>query len=126
MKLLLDENLSRNQSARLRDLGHDAVAAAEVGLSGEPDERVRAYAIETGRVLVTLDADFANMLRFPTMGTPGVIRLKVHPPNEDAIWIQIERTVSVLRETELAGRLAISSGDAIRIRFAAGAEPLNP
>jgi len=65
VKLLLDENLSPQHAAMLRQQGHDAVAVIEAGLSGEPDDKVRAFAIESGRVLVTLDADFANILRFP-------------------------------------------------------------
>ena len=74
MKLLLDENLSPRHSALLRGLGYDAIAVTEAGSSGEPDDKVRGFAIEHGRVLVTLDADFGNILRFPTAGTPGVIR----------------------------------------------------
>lgn len=71
MKLLLDENLSWLHAAALRDRGHDAVAAVEAGLAGEPDERVRAFAINTGRILLTLDADFANILRFPAGRNSG-------------------------------------------------------
>ena len=116
MKLLLDENLSSQQAATLRNQGHDAIGVAEAGLSGASDERVRAFAIESGRVLLTLDADFANILRFPPAGTPGVIRLKVHPPNEGAIREQIERTLLALKNTPLGGCLAVSLGDTIRIR----------
>ena len=85
MKLLPDENLSPHQAATLREPGHDAIAVTEAGPSGEPDEKVRAFAIESGRILLTLDADFGNILRFPPAGTPGVIRLKIHPPTEEAI-----------------------------------------
>jgi predicted nuclease of predicted toxin-antitoxin system len=65
VKLLPDENLSPQQSAVLRENGYDAIAVAEAGLCGEPDEAVRAFAVESGRILITLDADFANILRFP-------------------------------------------------------------
>ena len=51
--------------------------------------QLRAFAIESGRVLLTLDADFANILRFPPASTPGVIRLKIHPQTEEAIREQI-------------------------------------
>jgi predicted nuclease of predicted toxin-antitoxin system len=116
VKLLLDENLSPQHAATLREQGHDAVSASEAGLAGEPDDRVRAFAIETGRVLVTLDADFANILRFPPAGTPGVIRLKIHPPTEEAIREQIHRTLRILKDISLVGRLAVSHGEIIRIR----------
>ena len=78
--------------------------------------RTVAFAIESGRILLTLDADFGNILRFPTAGTPGVIRLKIHPPTEEAIREQISKTLEVLKETPLVGCLAVSHGDVIRIR----------
>jgi len=116
VKLLLDENLSPRHAAMLRERGYDAVAVTEVGLSGEPDGNVRAFAIESGRVLITLDADFGNILRFPPTGTPGVIRLKIHPPTEEAIRDQILRTLQVLKNTSLEGCLAVSHGEVVRIR----------
>ncbi len=104
MKLLLDENLSPRQALRLRDLGHDAVAVIEAGLAGQPDEVVRAFAIETRRILLTLDADFANILRYPPAGTPGVIWFKIHPPTEAAIARQITAVLERVKETDLTGR----------------------
>ena len=72
MKFLLDENLSPRQAETMRELGHDAVSVAESGLAGADDTVRRRAAIESGRILVTLDGDFANVLRFPPWATPGV------------------------------------------------------
>ena len=85
MKLFLDENLSPQHSSELRTEGHDAVSVLEVGLSGASDEQVLRFAVENGRVLVTLDADFANVMRFPPEQTLGVVRLKDHPATEERI-----------------------------------------
>lgn len=116
MRLLLDENLSPRQAATLREQGYDAVAVLEIGLSGEPDEKIRQHAIAENRVLLTLDADFGNILRFPPAGTPGVIRLKVHPPTEAAIREQIQRALSLLKDRSLKDCLAVAHGDVVRIR----------
>jgi predicted nuclease of predicted toxin-antitoxin system len=116
VRLLLDENLSPKQAVTLREQGHDAVAVLEIGLAGQPDEKVREYAIAENRVLLTLDVDFANVLRFPPAGTPGVIRLKIHPPTEAAIREQIAKAIAVLKDRSLAGCLAVSHGNVIRIR----------
>ena len=64
MKLFLDEHLSPQHASELRAEGHDAIAVLEVGLSGATDEKILRFAVENGRVLVTLDADFANVIRF--------------------------------------------------------------
>ena len=114
--MLLDENLSPRQAQLLREDGFDALAAAEAGLSGQPDTDVRDHAVASGRILVTLDADFANLLRFPTAGTPGVIRLRVHPPTEQAIRQLLLRALAALRETPLDDCLAVVHGDLIRLR----------
>jgi len=116
VKLLLDENLSSQHACELRAEGYDVCAVVEAGLSGEPDERIRQYAIETYRVLVTLDADFANIVRFPPEDTPGVMRLKVHPPTEDGIRQTIRRALLLLENVDLRGRLAVVDQNKIRIR----------
>jgi predicted nuclease of predicted toxin-antitoxin system len=73
VKFLLDDNLSPLHARTLRALRHDAVSVVELGLSGAADLVVRAAAIEAGRVLLTLDADFGNVLRYPPAAIRGVI-----------------------------------------------------
>jgi len=116
VKLFLDENLSPLHASELRTEGHDAVAVVEVGLSGMTDERVLRFAVENGRVLVTLDADFANVTRFPPERTLGVVRLKVHPATEERIRQAIRRAVLLLQNIDIAVRLAVVEEDKIRIR----------
>ena len=116
MKLFLDENLSPQQASELRSKGYDARAAVEVGLGGATDEQILHFAVEDGRVLVTLDADFANVIRFPPQRTFGVVRLKVHPPTEKRIREAIRRALSMLQNVDLAGCLAVVDEDKIRIR----------
>ena len=116
MKLFLDENLSPLHAAELRSSGYDACAVVEVSVSGAKDEQIRLFAIENGRVLLTLDADFANVIRFPPEHTPGVVRLKVHPPTEERIRRAIRRTLLFLQNVDLSGRLAVVDEDKIRIR----------
>jgi predicted nuclease of predicted toxin-antitoxin system len=64
VKLFLDENSSPIHTSVLRAEGHDILAVLEAGLSGAIDENVRKFSIESNRILVTLDADFANVFRF--------------------------------------------------------------
>jgi predicted nuclease of predicted toxin-antitoxin system len=116
VKLLFDENLSPAQAQLANQLGHDAVAVLDVGLSGQTDEAIRQYAIREGRILVTLDADFANVVRFPPQETPGVIRLRVRPPTESAIAQSLRRALPRLAKVTMAGKLAVVEPHRIRIR----------
>ena len=111
MKLFLDENLPPQHRE-----GHDAVAVLEVGLSGATDEQVLRFAVQNGCVLVTLDADFANVMRFPPERTLGVVRLKVHPATEERIRQAIRRALLFLQNIDIAGRLAVVDEHKIRIR----------
>jgi len=116
VKLFLDENLSPQHASELRSKGFDACAAAEVGLSGATDEQILQFAIEGGRILVTLDADFANVIRFPPERTLGVVRLKVRPPTEQRVREAIQRAMSLLQNMDLTGCLAVVDQDKIRVR----------
>lgn len=68
------------------------------------------------RVLVTLDADFGNVLRYPVDNTPGVIWLRLHPPTHEAITEALNRVLDRLRDQDLSGKLVVVDEDKIRVR----------
>jgi predicted nuclease of predicted toxin-antitoxin system len=109
-------HLSTLHAQALRAEGYDACAAVEVGLAGVPDEEILRFAIEHDRILLTLDADFANLVRFPPDRTKGIVRLKVHPPTEQAIADMIRRALLLVQNVDLSGRLAVVDKDKVRIR----------
>lgn len=116
MKLLLDENLSSVHAQMLRELGHDAVSVVELGLAGADDAVVRESAIESKRVLITLDGDFANVLRFPPATTPGVIRIRLHPATEELIDAALRWSISQLEGVVIEDKLVVVDGQKIRLR----------
>jgi len=113
---LFDENLSPRHASRLRVLGYDAAAISEVGFSGASDSTVRSFAISAGRVLVTMDADFGNVLRYPAAGTPGVVWLRLHPPTEAGIAAALDRVLEKLGAENISGKLVVVDEDKIRVR----------
>jgi hypothetical protein len=62
--------------------GHDVASVPAQWLSGRPTEKIYAVCLAERRILVTLDLDFSNPLRFPcgkcltAAGTPRGIRLR--------------------------------------------------
>jgi len=116
VKFLLDENLSPTHAFTLRSWGYDAVSVVELGLSGADDSVVRTAAIDAGRILVTLDGDFANMLRYPPAETPGVIRFRLHPATEEAIHAALGWVVPRLAGISIEGKLVVVDGKKMRIR----------
>ena len=79
MKFKLDENLDwRLATVVAEGGGHDVDTVKEEGLSGQPDEAIYKTCVARERVLITLDLDFTNPLRFPPQQTAGVVVLR--PP----------------------------------------------
>jgi arginase family enzyme len=60
-RLLLDENVTWELAAALRQRGHDVLHVRDLGLLGADDEVVFAAAIRVGRVVVTYDIDFMSI-----------------------------------------------------------------
>ena len=77
MKFKLDENISRRGVELLRSAGHDAITVRDEGLAGADDEAIFAVASSEGRALITLDYDFAQILRFPPQHSAGIVVLEL-------------------------------------------------
>ena len=116
MKLLLDENLSPTHALRLRQAGHDAVAVLDAGLGGADDAVVRQFALAQQRTLVTIDADFSHIVRFPPENTPGVIWLRPWPPTETMIETILDGALRQLAGIDVTGKLVVVEPGRIRIR----------
>lgn len=117
MRCFLDENLSPRLIDQLRASGHDAVCAYDAGFCGKSDKEIREFAIQEDRVLITLDADFADLMRYPVTGTPGVIWLKPVPPiTLGNIERKLSAAIDLLQKRDLRGLLVIVGDGRIRTR----------
>jgi predicted nuclease of predicted toxin-antitoxin system len=69
----LDENVPDSVAGILRDAGHEVALARDEQLAGAADDHILAVASREGRVLVSLDRDFTNILRHPPRSTAGIV-----------------------------------------------------
>lgn len=72
MKFRLDENLGLLGKTLLEAEGHDVMTVVEQRLSGAKDANIYGVCRDEGRVLVTLDRDFGQTIRFPPETTSGL------------------------------------------------------
>ncbi len=81
MKWKLDENIGSRTAGLFLQAGHDAETVLQEKLSGASDEALYAVCVREDRCLLTLDIDFADVLRFPPHRTAGiaVLRLPKNP-----------------------------------------------
>jgi predicted nuclease of predicted toxin-antitoxin system len=72
MKFKLDENLGPRVQEVFLSRGHDYRTVRDQRLSGGSDEAILPAAVSEGRILVTLDQDFGNVLRYSPESTSGI------------------------------------------------------
>jgi predicted nuclease of predicted toxin-antitoxin system len=71
MKFLADMGVSPVTVGFLRGLGHEAVHLHEEGLDRLPDTSILEKARREGRVLLTSDLDFGDLLAHRGLGCPA-------------------------------------------------------
>ena len=76
MKIKLDENIGHRGVELLRVAGHDVLTVREQSLEGASDETLFDVCAGEGRVLITLDHDFGQVLRFPPERSAGLVILE--------------------------------------------------
>ncbi|MFM9843915.1 MAG: DUF5615 family PIN-like protein [Dongiaceae bacterium] len=113
--LKLDENLPDAARELLRTAGHDAATAREEGLAGTDDDTLLTTAAGEGRVLVTLDQDFANVRRYDPADTAGIIVLRLRDQTLPIIRRTVVRLADLLSREPVSGRLWILDESRLRV-----------
>lgn len=100
MKFLLDQDVYAVTVRFISSLGHDVVLVAQIGLSQADDEDVLKTAQEQGRIFVTRDRDFGNLVFVKALGA-GVLYLRILPSTQHAVHDELERVLKMYPEDEL-------------------------
>jgi predicted nuclease of predicted toxin-antitoxin system len=112
----LDESLSRHLKSELAALGFDSMTVADEGLLSRPDSEVAAAAKHEERILLSLDLDFANVMKYPPGSHPGIVLFRPSTLGPGAV----NRLVTAfLREYEmpvLSGCLVVVEPGRVRVR----------
>lgn len=118
----LDENLGQRGTSILLEAGYDVDTVAAEDLCSASDVTLIEVCRAERRVLVSLDKDFANTLRFHPARYTGIVVLRLPEP------IQLEHIDQALRQMIALASVRTVSGrlwivDANRIReFSEGEE----
>jgi len=116
MKLKLDENLGELGRAVLTTEGHDVSTVALQQLSGSHDVALYEACRVDRRVLVTLDRDFGEVLRFPPEETAGIAILDCRGRlSPDTILARIKELAVLLQVQAIDGQLWIVEPGRVRI-----------
>ena len=117
MRFLLDENQSPLLGEHLAGAGHDVAHVRDVGLRTESDRVVLEFARAQGRVLVSGDTDFGDILARTGATGPSVLMIR---RQRDRRAAQVAALVLTNFDTVVddlsAGGIVVLDADRIRIR----------
>jgi predicted nuclease of predicted toxin-antitoxin system len=92
MKVLLNENIPLLAVEALRELGHD-VLWARTAMRGAPDTTVLERALAEGRLVVTFDKDFGELVYGAgKKASSGVVLFRIPQPSAVEVARQIVAT----------------------------------
>ena len=112
MRFLLDENINPSVGSFLIDLGHEVALTGSDFPASLSDRAILEIAADQGRVLITNDRDFGELIFRRRFRHAGVIFLRLLNPD---IALVRERLLVVL-ESYLPGQFVVATRQRIRVR----------
>ena len=114
MRLCANENISEDCVIRLRQTGHDVLWIREAA-PGSPDPAVPARALAEGRLLITFDKDFGELVfGRGAKAARGIVLFRIAQPSSAAV---AERVATVLASRDdWVGHFSVVDDFTIRMR----------
>lgn len=116
MKFKIDENLPIEVKSVLSQYGYDAETVYDEGISGTSDDNIFLICKNESRILITIDTDFASMIRYPPAECPGIIVLRLRNLDKHSILNSIAKLIPLLEKEKINHHLWIVEPNKIRIR----------
>lgn len=116
MRFKLDENLPIELKRLFIDSGHDADTVLDEAMGGASDPEVLAACLAEERVLVTQDADFADIRAYPPSEYPGILVFRLTDQTRDKLMEVGARLIRTLARSSPEGHLWIVEDARVRIR----------
>lgn len=111
MKFLADMGVSMSTVQSLRETGHDAVHLRERGLGRLSDVAILEKARQEGRIVLTFDLEFGDLLATGIHNFPSVIIFRLRNQTPASVTPRL-REVLLERDKELAAGAIVVVEDA--------------
>jgi predicted nuclease of predicted toxin-antitoxin system len=119
MKLFLDQDVYALTDQLLINSGHDVLNAAQLNQSQADDQTMLRTAQEQGRIFITRDKDFGNLVFLHKLGA-GVIFLRMLPSTMQSVHNELLNLFTLYTEMELKHSFIVVEEMGHRIRRITG------
>lgn len=116
MKFKIDENLPAEYKSILEHAAFQAETVADENLSGKDDSVVVECSRIEGRILMTLDLDFANIQAYPPSLFSGIVVFRSKSQDKATLIKLLELIVPAFSKRSPERQLWIVEFDRVRIR----------
>ena len=116
MRFKLDENMPRLARSRLELRGWDVHDVHDEGLGSALDNTIQEACEREGRILVTLDTDFADTRRYDPARSPGVIVLRPRDQSIRSVLQCVDGAIRALSTQRIEATLWVVEPERLRIR----------
>jgi predicted nuclease of predicted toxin-antitoxin system len=103
-------------AAWLRQQGHDAVHAADLGLHRASDADIMAQAVREAQTIVTADLDYPRLLAMSEATAPGIVLFRDGEWSEAGVIARMEEVLATLTEADLAQSIIVVDRSRVRRR----------
>ncbi len=114
MKLFADENVARAIVIRLRDQGHDVLYASEIQPGAGDSDWLNRAEVE-GRLILTSDKDFGDLIFRDRLTSYGVILLRLGDMSLSERLARLDQAWSSVESYPL-GKFIVVTPSKIRVR----------
>ena len=116
MRFLADVGVSNATVRVLRDLGHDVSHLFEQNLQRLSDAAILAKAVQEGRVVLTFDLDFGDLLAANRESLPSVITFRLRNQSPASVTPRLLQVISTRPRELLNGVVVIVEEGGYRLR----------
>ena len=116
MRLLADMGVSMRVVEWLRSGGHDAAHLRDEGLQRLPNGDIFQKANAEGRILLTFDLDFGEILAGSSDKIVSVILFRLHNTRNDHVIARLKSVLDQSSESLLSGAIVVVEEGRHRVR----------
>ncbi|MBN1479127.1 hypothetical protein EH223_15645 [candidate division KSB1 bacterium] len=116
MRFKLDENFGSRTVSLFKQMDYDVQTVSEQKLNGSTDQKIYNICKAEKRCLVTLDLDFADVLRFPPQEASGIMVIRLpRNPSLSMLEYLVRKALNYNEKQSIKENLWIVEVDRIRV-----------